>query len=221
MRRIRVLAALLLAIGAATAVAAQRYRLPEGPQVPPRFPPARFSDGAFTHCKMMYTSVRGEANGIGWATDYPYAGINLMTRVARADQDADQPGQRTATRTTGSCASPTTRCSTARSRWPPTSARWGSPTTRSTRLREYLLKGGFLWVDDFWGTRAWQQWSAQIRRVLPEYPIVDVPADHADPPHDVQRRRDPAGHQHQLLARAAAATTSERGVGQPARRTSG
>jgi len=47
------------------------------------------------------------------------------------------------------------------------------------RLRKYLLKGGFLWVDDFWGTRAWEDWSAQMRRVLPEYPIVDVPADHA------------------------------------------
>jgi hypothetical protein len=23
------------------------------------------------------------------------------------------------------------------------------------RLKEYLLKGGFLWVDDFWGSYAW------------------------------------------------------------------
>jgi hypothetical protein len=29
----------------------------------------------------MYTSVRYEANGMGWATDYPFAGINLLTRV--------------------------------------------------------------------------------------------------------------------------------------------
>ena len=42
------------------------------------------------------------------------------------------------------------------------------------RLREYLLKGGFLWVDDFWGTRAWEQWASLMRRVLPEFPIVDV-----------------------------------------------
>src|SRR5687767_10176149 len=81
MRGTRVLVGMvLLAIVAATA-SAQRNRLPEGPQVPQRFPPARFSDGAFTHCKLMYNSVRGEENGIGWATDYPYAGINLMTRV--------------------------------------------------------------------------------------------------------------------------------------------
>lgn len=47
------------------------------------------------------------------------------------------------------------------------------------RLRTDLLKGGFLWVDDFWGTLAWQQWSTEIARVLPasKHAIVDVPID--------------------------------------------
>jgi Domain of unknown function (DUF4159) len=45
-------------------------------------------------------------------------------------------------------------------------------------LRQYLLKGGFLWVDDFWGTPAWEQWVSQISDVLPEFRIVDVPAEH-------------------------------------------
>jgi hypothetical protein len=40
------------------------------------------------------------------------------------------------------------------------------------------LKGGFLWVDDFWGTEAWEQWSSEMKKVLPEYEIVDVPPDH-------------------------------------------
>jgi hypothetical protein len=45
------------------------------------------------------------------------------------------------------------------------------------RLREYLLKGGFLWVDDFWGSPAWEHWSSEIAVVLPpsEFPIQDVP----------------------------------------------
>jgi len=48
------------------------------------------------------------------------------------------------------------------------------------RLRQYLLKGGFLWVDDFWGTYAWEQWVEEVARVLPphQYPIVDIPDDH-------------------------------------------
>ena len=35
------------------------------------------------------------------------------------------------------------------------------------RLREYLLKGGFLWADDFWGTYAWENWAAEFGKVLP------------------------------------------------------
>jgi len=48
------------------------------------------------------------------------------------------------------------------------------------RLREYLLKGGFLYVDDFWGEWAWEQWTEEIGRVLDprQYPIKDIPLDH-------------------------------------------
>ena len=45
-------------------------------------------------------------------------------------------------------------------------------------LREYLLAGGFLVIDDFWGTWQWQNFEFNIQRVLPEYPIVDVALDH-------------------------------------------
>ena len=45
-------------------------------------------------------------------------------------------------------------------------------------LREYLLAGGFLFVDDFWGGYQWQNFELNIRRVLPEYQIVDLPLDH-------------------------------------------
>ena len=47
-------------------------------------------------------------------------------------------------------------------------------------LREFLLKGGFLWVDDSWGSRAWANWVQQIARVLPpaEYPLVDIERSH-------------------------------------------
>src|SRR5712692_6195870 len=45
-------------------------------------------------------------------------------------------------------------------------------------LRRYLLAGGFLVVDDFWGTYEWQVWESQIGRVLPEYRIVELPLDH-------------------------------------------
>ncbi|NIP77666.1 MAG: DUF4159 domain-containing protein [Gemmatimonadetes bacterium] len=45
-------------------------------------------------------------------------------------------------------------------------------------LRGYLLAGGFLVVDDFWGTREWAAFERNIRKVLPDRPIVDLPRDH-------------------------------------------
>ena len=45
-------------------------------------------------------------------------------------------------------------------------------------LRSYLLAGGFMVIDDFWGTWEWSTFEQQIRQVLPEYPIVEMPLDH-------------------------------------------
>ena len=45
-------------------------------------------------------------------------------------------------------------------------------------LRNYLLAGGFLVIDDFWGSWEWAAFEQQIRKVFPEHPIVEVPLDH-------------------------------------------
>ena len=45
-------------------------------------------------------------------------------------------------------------------------------------LREYLLRGGFLLVDDFHGSRQWAIWESQIKRVFPGRDILEIPADH-------------------------------------------
>jgi hypothetical protein len=47
-------------------------------------------------------------------------------------------------------------------------------------LRSYLLRGGFLLVDDFWGDDAWENLQYELAQVLPaeEYPLVDIPLDH-------------------------------------------
>ena len=38
-------------------------------------------------------------------------------------------------------------------------------------LRNYLLAGGFLVIDDFWGSWAWEQFSSQMHRVLPVFHV--------------------------------------------------
>ena len=45
-------------------------------------------------------------------------------------------------------------------------------------LREYLEKGGFLVIDDFWGSWAWRNLEEQMAKVFPERTIVDVPLEH-------------------------------------------
>ena len=47
------------------------------------------------------------------------------------------------------------------------------------RLREYVLRGGTLFLDDFWGEYEWQNVREQMRKVLPEYEIKDLPRDHS------------------------------------------
>jgi len=45
-------------------------------------------------------------------------------------------------------------------------------------LRDYLNAGGFLIVDDFWGSYEWAQFEFNMRQVLPGRPMVDLPLDH-------------------------------------------
>ncbi len=45
-------------------------------------------------------------------------------------------------------------------------------------LRDYLLAGGFLVIDDFWGSRQWANFEYEIQQVLPGYEIVDLSLDH-------------------------------------------
>jgi hypothetical protein len=146
-----------------------------------RFPPADWPDRAFTICRLWYTSVRSERDGSGWKTDYPYSEINLLIRL----------GEMTTTPISYSTEQkrPNTwvvKLSDAKLYDCPfliasDVGTIGIKDEEVSALREYLLKGGFLWVDDFWGTEAWNQWEGEIGKALPpgEYPIEDISA--ADP----------------------------------------
>ena len=45
-------------------------------------------------------------------------------------------------------------------------------------LREYLERGGFWILDDFWGTFEWQAMERQMKKVLPNAEIKDIPRNH-------------------------------------------
>jgi hypothetical protein len=164
----------ILAVGGAYA---QGYRFREG-SLPARYAPEHMPDSAFVVCRLAYRSVRSEPMGIGWQTDYPFAEINLTTRLSELTKT------RVSRRNNGEPNHFVVRLTD--------DALFNCPLTVASdvgtigfrpdeidRLRTYLLKGGFLWVDDFWGTLAWQHWSNEIAKVLPpsEFPIVDIEPD--------------------------------------------
>jgi hypothetical protein len=139
--------------------------------------PAQFPDGDVAICRLVYTEVR--RYGVGWRTDYPLGERNLSIRLSELTR---------------------TRVSKGRDRSPnhylvrlSDDQLFGCPflmagdvgsmgisAADAVRLREYLLKGGFLWTDDHWGSEEWQVWTQEIAKVFPpdEYPIEEVtPAD--------------------------------------------
>jgi hypothetical protein len=56
--------------------------------------------------------------------------------------------------------------------------RWYLDDEEAAKLREYLLKGGFLMVDDFHGSLQWEGFMASMRRVFPDHEVVEIPDDH-------------------------------------------
>jgi hypothetical protein len=53
-------------------------------------------------------------------------------------------------------------------------ANWTFTDAEAKRLRDYLLKGGFLMVDDFHGTADWDRFMSGMRTVFPNQPIEDL-----------------------------------------------
>ena len=51
---------------------------------------------------------------------------------------------------------------------------WDLTDAQARKLRDYLLRGGFLMVDDFHGTDDWQHFMAGMRQVLPDAPVEDL-----------------------------------------------
>jgi hypothetical protein len=52
---------------------------------------------------------------------------------------------------------------------------WNLTDVQAKGLREYLLRGGFFFVDDFHGSFEWDVFMASMRRVFPDRQVVDIP----------------------------------------------
>ena len=190
----------LIAVSGAVSLA-QRFGVIEGAGAGIRVPPKDFNDGGFTICKWMFRSDRSEPGGIGWSTDYPFGEINLLTRLSEltkihVSRDSGGDVNYWVVRLTDD---QLFECPMLIGSDVGTAA---LSNTEVQRLRQYLLKGGFLWVDDFWGTPAWDQWSRPDQACAAGVPDCRRGAGRSDPAGTVHHHRGQAGAQHLLVGRA-------------------
>ena len=204
-RRATIVIAVLAATLLAAAAAAQF-----GLRFQPRLATAEDYDGSFHFCRGFFRSTFNGDGGT-WQADWPYADSNLSIRLSELTK---------------------TRVSKDPAGNPrPLVVRLSDPTIyqcgfvmltevgsmsindeEAANLRTYLLKGGFLWADDFWGSYAWDVWTSQIRKVFPssEYPIIDLTPEH--PLYNSQFRVAKTAQITNIGFWLSTGTTSERGA---------
>src|SRR5258705_5852441 len=145
---------------------------------PPRFPTANSFKGAFSMCRVMFTSNRREKRG--WDTDYPGADINFsvrlgeLTRTRVTKQPNHSDPEYVVVRLTDQALF---QCPFVLMEDAGT-AIFNDQEVK--QFREYFLKGGFAFVPEYCGPLAKDQSQAESERVLPREkdPIVDLPMDH-------------------------------------------
>ena len=133
--------------------------------------------GVFTFCRLAYNSVRRDGSGNGWTTDFPEADRNVLTRIPELTKirvsrwSHGEPGYaivRAIDPEIYQC--PFVMATDV--------GELGFGADEAEGMRDYLLKGGFFWADDFWGSSGWGHFSSEIQRLLPEYPLVELRPDH-------------------------------------------
>lgn len=166
----------LLLIALAGLAQRGRFREPEdkGPAIPVRaaefhFIRVEYTDLPEYHRGFGYASRDGVGSG-WWIVDWPAAdnhftaGIQRLTRI-----DTGDPRH---LRLTDDALFDYPWIYATQTGW------WGLSDAETSRLREYLLRGGYLVVDDFWGPEQWEVFRRTMERVLPNHPITDIaPSD--------------------------------------------
>jgi hypothetical protein len=114
-----------------------------------------------------YSSGFGWGRGRSWTTDAPAAETHLMQGIRRLTA-IDAASEGTALKLTDATLFDFPFL------YAVEVGHWLLSDEEAARLRDYLLRGGFLMVDDFHGTQEWEVFTESMRKVFPDRPIVDV-----------------------------------------------
>jgi hypothetical protein len=145
---------------------------------------SEFKQDVFTFARVKYTSTRGGGGhggwgygrrggrgGGGWQTDYPDAELNFAYRLQQMTSLKVNPDSTVVELTQPDLFN-----------YPflyiVEPGRLIFLEEEVTALREYLLNGGFLMIDDFWGDSEYDNFHYEISRVFPEREPVEIPIEH-------------------------------------------
>jgi len=130
----------------------------------------------FTFCRLRYDNVR-RARKSGWGDDYPQADYNFMVRLSELTKtkistwNNGDPGFANVTAMDPDLF----QCPYLRMQ---NAANYDFTPAETIRMHDYLLKGGFLWIDDNWDPDFEYYIKPNIVKILPEARIVDMTVDH-------------------------------------------
>lgn len=135
--------------------------------------PAGFESDVFVFRRIHYRSARayGPWGYNKWEIDYPDADINLSFRLQQMTSIRTHPDGDVITLTDP-------RLTDTPFVYMVEPGDLLLSEAEVENLRDYLLNGGFLMADDFWGDREWNNFQEQLERVFPGRKIVDLELDH-------------------------------------------
>lgn len=131
-----------------------------------------FEKDAFTFCRIIYSpNPNGSWTAGRWVTDFPDSDLNLSYRLQQVTAMKVDPMGRVLRLTDKDLFN-----------YPwiymVETGRLLLEEEEVPILRKYLLNGGFLMADDFWGEVQWETFHEQIKRVFPDRDFVDLPMEH-------------------------------------------
>ncbi len=129
-----------------------------------------FEKDVFTFTRVIFKSTGGPS-WLGWINDYPDADLNLSARLQQFSSIKTDPDCRVLKLTSAELADfPFIFMSHPE--------RMELREEEVTALRNYLLNGGALLVDDFWGERSWAHFEQVMKRVLQDRSWTELSTDH-------------------------------------------